>query len=167
MRSLSVNPLKRLLGYILRFFYHKQIHAFKVQLNGHTYFVCARCSGFYLGIIIGFPISFAMLLFFPIFYSLGPIGTTIIAIGLALPAMLDWSTQRLALRESRNALRFGTGLPAGFSLVWYLMSPNGFILKIPVFIGVLLFLVVFGKIDRRAPVESELEEDYETELEES
>ncbi len=164
---MSVNPLKRLLGYILTFFYHKQIHAFKVQLNGRIYYVCARCSGFYLGIIIGFPISFVMFFFFPFFYSLGPIGTTIIAIGLALPAMLDWSTQRLALRESRNALRFGTGLPAGFSLVWYLVSPNGFILKIPVFIGVLLFLVVFGRIDRRTPSESELEEDYETELEES
>ena len=164
---MSVNPLKRLLGYILSFFYHKQIHAFQVQLNGRTYFVCARCSGFYLGIILGFPISFIMLLYFPFFYSLGPIGTTIIAVGLALPAMLDWSTQRLALRESRNALRFGTGLPAGFTLVWYLVSPNGFILKIPVFIGVLLFLVVFGKIDRRTPPESELEEDYDTELEES
>ncbi|MFX1342920.1 MAG: DUF2085 domain-containing protein [Promethearchaeota archaeon] len=164
---MSVNPLKRLLGYILSFFYHKQIHAFKVQLDGRTYYVCARCSGFYLGIILGFPISFAMLLFFPIFYSLGPIGTTIIAVGLALPAMLDWSTQRLALRESRNALRFGTGLPAGFSLIWYLVSPNGFILKIPVFIGVLIFLIVFGKIDRRTLPKSELEEDYETELERS
>jgi len=164
---MSVNPLKRLLGYILSFFYHKQIHAFKIQLDNRTYYVCARCSGFYLGIIIGFPISFAMLLFFPIFYSLGPIGTTIIAVGLALPAMVDWSTQRLALRESRNALRFGTGLPAGYSLIWYLVSPNGFILKIPVFIGVLIFLIVFGKIDRRTLHESELEEDYETEVERS
>ena len=164
---MSVNPLKRLLGYILSFCEHKLIHAFKIQLNGRTYYVCARCSGFYLGILFGFLISFLMLLFFPICYSLGPIGTTIIAIGLALPAMLDWSTQRLALRESRNALRFGTGLPAGFTLSWYLLAPIDFSIKIPVFIGVLIFLVVFGYIDRRTPSESESLENQETQEEES
>jgi uncharacterized membrane protein len=162
---MSVNPLKRLLGYILSFCEHKLIHAFKIQLNDRTYYVCARCSGFYLGIFSGFFISFMMLFFFPIFYSLGPISTTLIAIGLALPAMLDWSTQRLALRESRNALRFGTGLPAGFALSWYLIAPIDFSIKIPVFIGVLIFLAVFGYIDRRTQPESELVENQETQEE--
>ena len=140
---------KRILGGILSFFYHKKIHAFKVQLDDETYYICARCSGLYLGIFIGFPISFIMLLFFPIFYSLGDIGTTLVAIFLALPAMLDWTTQRLALRVSRNGIRFWTALPAGFSLSWYLISPVSFLVKIPVMIGVLLFLAVFFFVDRR------------------
>ncbi len=140
---------KRILGGILSFFYHKKIHAFKIQLDDKTHYVCARCSGLYLGIFIGFPISFIMLIFFPIFYNLGDIGTTLIAVFLALPAILDWTTQRFALRESRNGIRFWTALPAGFSLSWYLISPVSFLVKIPVMVGVLIFLAVFFFIDRR------------------
>jgi uncharacterized membrane protein len=140
---------KRILGAILSFFYHKKIHAFKVQLDDITYYVCARCSGLYLGIFLGFPISFVMLVFFPLFYSLGDMGTTLVAIMFSLPAILDWTTQRLALRESRNGIRFWTAMPAGFALSWYLISPVSFLVKIPVMIMVLLFLVVFFFIDRR------------------
>ncbi|MFX1566339.1 MAG: DUF2085 domain-containing protein [Promethearchaeota archaeon] len=140
---------KRILGGILSFFYHKQIHAFKVQLDGQTYYVCARCSGLYLGIFIGLPVSFIMLFFYPIFYSLGDIGTTLVAVAISLPAILDWTTQRLALRESRNGIRFWTALPTGFALSWYLVSPVSFLMKIPVMVVVLLFLAVFFFIDRR------------------
>ncbi|MFX1509308.1 MAG: DUF2085 domain-containing protein [Promethearchaeota archaeon] len=140
---------KRILGGILSFFYHKQIHAFKIHLDGQTYYVCARCSGLYLGIFLGLPVSFIMLFFFPIFYSLGDIGTTIIAFTISLPAIVDWTTQRLALRESRNGIRFWTALPTGFALSWYLVSPVSFIIKIPVMVAVLLFLAIFFFIDRR------------------
>ncbi len=140
---------KRILGGILRFFYHKKIHAFKVKLDDQIYYVCARCSGLYLGIFIGFPVSFVMLIFFPFFYSLGDLGTTLVAILMAVSAILDWTTQRLALRESRNAIRFWTAIPAGFALSWYLFSPVNFLVKIPVMVAVLLFLGVFFFIDRR------------------
>lgn len=82
-------------------------------------------------------------------YQLGDFSTTIIAILLALPAMLDWTTQRLAWRESRNVIRFWSALPAGFSLSWYLLSPISLLVKILVMIGLLSFLVIFGRIDRR------------------
>ena len=140
---------KRILGGILSFFYHKKIHAFKVQLDDKTYYVCARCSGLYLGVFIGFPISFAMLFYGHFFYSLGDFGTTLVAVLISLPAILDWTTQRLALRESRNGIRFWTALPAGFSLSWYLISPVFFLVKLPVLVAVLLFLAVFFFIDRR------------------
>lgn len=140
---------KRILGGILSFFYHKKIHAFKVQLDDKTYYVCARCSGLYLGVFIGFPISFAMLFSGHFFYSLGDFGTTLVAVLISLPAILDWTTQRLALRESRNGIRFWTALPAGFSLSWYLISPVFFLVKLPVLVAVLLFLAVFFFIDRR------------------
>lgn len=145
----SMSLKKRILGPILSFFYHKETHAFKVQLDDQTYYVCARCSGLYLGILLGFPISFVMLIFFPFFYGLGDLGTTLVAIFLSLPAIVDWSTQRLALRESRNGIRFWTALPTGFALSWYLISPVSFVVKIPVMVGVLLFLAIFYFIDRR------------------
>ena len=140
---------KRILGGILSIFYHKKIHAFKVQLDDKTYYVCARCSGLYLGIFLGFPLSFIMFIFFPFFYSLGDFGTTLVAILISLPAILDWTTQRLAIRESRNGIRFWTALPAGFALSWYLLSPVSFLIKLPVLVAVLLFLTVFFFIDRR------------------
>ena len=145
---------KRILGGILNFFYHKKIHAFKVQLDDKTFYVCARCSGLYLGIFIGFPVSFIMLFFAPIFYSLGDLGTTLVAIFVSLPAIIDWTTQRLALRESRNGIRFWTALPTGFALSWYLISPVSFLVKIPVLVGVLLFLAIFFFIDRRTYLET-------------
>ena len=150
----SVNPFKRFLDLIFRFCEHKEIHAFKVKLNDQIYYVCARCSGLYLGMFSGFPIALLLLFFAPIVYQLGDLNTTIVALLLALPAMLDWTTQRLAWRDSRNAIRFGTALPAGFSLSWYLISPVSFIVKIPVLFGVLIFLAVFGLIDRRPLYES-------------
>jgi hypothetical protein len=90
-----------------------------------------------------------MLFLFPIIYGLGDIGTTMVAVAISLPAILDWTTQRLALRESRNGIRFWTALPTGFGLSWYLVSPVSFIIKIPVMVAVLLFLAVFFFIDRR------------------
>ncbi len=140
---------KRILGGILSFFYHKKIHAFKIQLDDKTYYVCARCSGLYLGIFIGFPLSFVMLIFFPVFYSLGDFGTTLVAVLISLPAILDWTSQRLAFRESRNGIRFWTALPTGFALSWYLLSPVSFLVKLPVLVIVLLFLAIFFFIDRR------------------
>ena len=145
---------KRILGGILSIFYHKKIHAFKIQLDDKTYYVCARCSGLYLGIFLGFPLSFIMLTLLPFFYSLGDFGTTLVAIMISFPAMLDWTTQRLALRESRNGIRFCTALPAGFALSWYLLSPVSFLIKLPVLVAVLLFLTVFFFIDRRTYTES-------------
>ena len=149
-----VNPFKRLLGLIFRFCEHKEIHAFKVKLNDQIYYVCARCSGLYLGMFSGFPIALLLLSIAPVVYQLGDMTTTGLALLLALPAMLDWTTQRLAWRESRNGIRFWTALPAGFSLSWYLISPVSFIIKVPVLFGVLVFLVVFGLIDRRPHYES-------------
>jgi uncharacterized membrane protein len=153
----------KFLGAILSFFYHKKIHAFKVELDGKTYYVCARCSGLYLGILLGFPFSFIMLLYFPIFYSLGDLGTTLVAIFISLPAILDWTTQRLAMRESQNGIRFWTALPTGFALSWYLISPVSFLVKIPVLIGVLIFLAVFFFIDRRTYPEHDDEENQNEE----
>lgn len=153
-----MNPFKRLIGGILSFCEHKQIHAFRIQINSRIYYVCARCSGLYLGIFLGFFFSFIMLLYIPIFFSLGDLGTTLIAVLISLPAILDWTTQRLALRESRNGIRFGTALPTGFALSWYLLSPVSILVKIPVLVAVLLFLIIFSYIDKRTPEVSSQEE---------
>lgn len=149
-----MNPLKSLVSAILKFFEHKKIHAFQVFFDGRIYFICARCSGLYLGLFLGLPIALFMLIFTPIFYSLGDVLTTLIAVLLALPTLLDWITQRLALRESKNWIRFISAFFAGFALAWYMLAPTSFLFKILFLIVVLVLVTLFSRVDRRSPTHS-------------
>lgn len=66
-------------------------------------YLCARCSGIILGFIATSIISFE---------TSNPYLVTL----LALPAMIDWGTQKLGFRESINQLRFVTGFLLGGAL---------------------------------------------------
>ncbi|MEA4957761.1 hypothetical protein SDC9_33944 [bioreactor metagenome] len=72
--------------------------------------VCSRCTGFYLSgfiyIILAFFIAFQ--------YTLN---TTILAIMLLIPFIIDGLTQFLNLRESNNTLRFFNGILGGIGLM--------------------------------------------------
>lgn len=72
--------------------------------------MCARCTGIWLGYVIGFPVA----LFISVPWYLIVI--------LALPALLDGGTQLLRWRSSTNTLRLITGVLAGIGemilLVW-------------------------------------------------
>lgn len=149
-----LNPGKRAVGAVLHFFEHKQEHAFPVHFNGRLYYVCARCSGLYLGVVFGLPLSLVLALVMPSLFHLGDVITDLVCLGLALPTIIDWSTQRLALRESTNRLRFASALLAGFALVLYLLAAVTLIHKILFLFGVLVYVSLFSLIDRRAYPES-------------
>ncbi|MFX1476030.1 MAG: DUF2085 domain-containing protein, partial [Promethearchaeota archaeon] len=68
---------------------------------------------------------------------------------LALPTMIDWTTQRLALRESTNRIRFSTAFLAGFSLDFYLLSVVNSVHKMVFLFVIFGFIVIFSSIDRR------------------
>ena len=72
--------------------------------------VCARCTGFYLGILISFPI-----IFFTLKYLEG-VDLFILGIILLIPMFIDGTTQFFKLRESNNFLRLITGLIGGFAI---------------------------------------------------
>jgi len=77
--------------------------------------VCTRCTGAYLGILIGY-----FILFFRKKKAKGPPnlwGTLV----LSMPMIIDTVTQTLGIRESTNSLRLITGLFFGVALLPFLI----------------------------------------------
>ncbi len=87
-------------------------------VRGHTLHVCARCSALLLGIITAFTFQFYVL-----YIEVTPI-TFFIAFLISIPAAIDWSTQTLELRESRNSTRALTGFLLGYAVGFSLSSLN-------------------------------------------
>jgi uncharacterized membrane protein len=141
--------LKRLVGAILHFFEHKKNHAFQVSFGDRVYFVCARCSGLYGSVVVSFPLVLILHLFVPPVFFTDALITDVFCLCLALPTLLDWTTQRLALRESTNRIRFFTAVLAGFSIEWYLLSFVNMIHKILFLAAIFGFVLVFSAVDRR------------------
>lgn len=80
------------------------------HIKGHQFPVCARCTGFYISIIV-----YCIYAFFNyVDYS---VQLLVIAVLLLIPAGIDGFTQFLDFRESNNALRLLTGLCGGLGLI--------------------------------------------------
>jgi uncharacterized membrane protein len=82
-------------------------------IRGHQFPVCARCTGFYTGLII--------YLVFSRFYGhgYGP-DMLLMSMILMMPAAVDGLTQYFGPRESTNTLRFITGFIGGVGLIIFL-----------------------------------------------
>ncbi len=90
-------------------------HWFTVPLFGRELHLCSRCSG----VVLGFAALKASLLALFVGYYAVPFPTGfIIALLLALPAILDWTTQSLGFRQSNNGLRFTTGFFEGVGVAF-------------------------------------------------
>lgn len=76
-----------------------------LRLKGRHVYLCARCSGTVLGFVAGSIIVLGC----PSLYSVAL---------LALPALIDWGTQKLCLRESTNIIRVLTGFSLGLASRW-------------------------------------------------
>ena len=78
-------------------------------IRGHQFPVCARCTGFYIALILYFTYTY----FAYVDYNT----PLLIFAGILLtPAIIDGLTQFLGHRESNNTLRFITGLLGGLGL---------------------------------------------------
>jgi uncharacterized membrane protein len=71
--------------------------------------LCARCTGFYAGSIIGFPWGVLMA-----YLGMGSIMVLATFLATSSPLVLDGTTQYMGLRRSNNKLRLVTGLASGF-----------------------------------------------------
>ena len=92
-------------------------------IKGHQFPVCARCTGFYTGLIIFLIYDY----FFNIDYSLNLLICSII---LLIPTAIDGFTQLLNCRQSNNTLRFITGVIGGIGLIIFLKIVIQWLLKI-------------------------------------
>jgi uncharacterized membrane protein len=82
-------------------------------IKGHQFPVCARCTGFYTGLVVFLVYNY----FFKLNYD---INTLIISMVLMIPAAVDGFTQYFGSRESTNTLRFITGFIGGIGLIIFL-----------------------------------------------
>ncbi|MBZ9570105.1 DUF2085 domain-containing protein [Methanobrevibacter sp. TMH8] len=80
------------------------------QYRGYYFPVCARCTGFYISMVI----YTLIVMFLAIEYDANMV---ILAIIFFIPSTLDGLSQLLGFRESNNILRLLTGLSGGMGLM--------------------------------------------------
>ena len=92
-------------------------HWFIVKLGRHELRLCARCSGYLIGIftlvIINYFIAITMFDILPIPYQI------FFCLLLVAPFLVDWLSQTMRLREGNNKVRFITGVVAGIGVYLY------------------------------------------------
>ena len=82
-------------------------------IKGHQFPVCARCTGFYTGLVAYLIVN--------LFYS-HPYDFNMLFVSMALmvPVAIDGLSQYFGPRESTNGLRFVTGFIGGVGLIIFL-----------------------------------------------
>ena len=111
-------------------------HWITINIGGRELRVCARCSGVLTGFTLFLGLTFLIDLWF--FYVLPITYQILLCIILLLPAIVDWTTQKIGFRESNNRLRVFTGMFEGFSVVLLALIP------IPLIQKVLIVVLVGG-----------------------
>ena len=85
-----------------------------ISIKGRHLYLCARCTGVWTG----------MMSIFLAFFSVDlPAWLYVLLLAvLPAPATVDWITQSCKLRESRNAIRIGSGFLLGVSWGLFFLS---------------------------------------------
>ncbi|TFG14509.1 DUF2085 domain-containing protein [Candidatus Thorarchaeota archaeon] len=94
-------------------------HCLRLTVFGRSIYFCARCTGIYGGMGLG-------IVFFSVLgISMEPSWLWfLIALVLGLSTVVDWMTQRLSPRKTRNSVRFSTGVMSGLGLAIIFMLAN-------------------------------------------
>ena len=97
-----------------------RMHERSFFIKGHQFPVCARCTGFYISLII----YFIYVYFNFVNYD---VPLLILAVLLLIPSLIDGSTQFFKFQESNNTRRFITGFLGGLGLGIILKAIKWFI----------------------------------------
>ena len=89
-------------------------------IKEHQFPVCARCTGFYVSLVIYFIYTYYNF----VNYNVSLI---VFALILLIPTAIDGITQFYNIQESNNARRFITGFLGGFGLGIFLKAIKWFI----------------------------------------
>jgi uncharacterized membrane protein len=120
-------------------------HYFTLNIFGHKLRLCARCSGYLLGILTS--IFYFNYLSNPlVFLDLGFQQQTCVI--LALPYALDWITQSWGFRESSNPVRLVTGILLGVDLILFSSIGSSLQESRITFVGGVLFVAFIGYLGK-------------------
>ncbi|MCK4365479.1 MAG: DUF2085 domain-containing protein [Thermoplasmatales archaeon] len=125
----KTNEKESVVKIILEFIQHNPRHYIKLDIFGKTICPCARCFGFWIGLLVGFILSI------PIWLGLFQIQNFILIFILAwlftVPVIVDWSSVRLGLRVGKNSVRVSTGFLHGIGvIIYFFVLPAGIIFKV-------------------------------------
>lgn len=101
-----MSGLSKFAGWWLIFLGHHPLdeldHMLCLHARGQKFFLCARCTGQYAGVLAGFLAT-------PYLPGLGTWGLLLLSLLLPAPATWDWFTQLSQGRPSSNWIRIPTG----------------------------------------------------------
>jgi uncharacterized membrane protein len=123
-------------------------HWFSIRAFGKELRLCARCSGVVLGFICSK--SLLTVLFMSLLSVAIPFQTGFItALILALPAIVDWMTQNVGLRESNNPVRIVTGFLEGVGVLLLSLTDISSLAKLLIVSAISVGVVSVGVLMRR------------------
>ena len=119
-------------------------HTIPITIKDNEFRLCARCTGIYSGLFSAIIIE-AVYGYWLFGNSLDPVYSLISSIILATPLLIDWGTQKVGLRESRNSLRVVTGFlfGIGFSLIQFTREIFVWTAIVIAFYASIMFLLIW------------------------
>ncbi|MEM3465725.1 MAG: DUF2085 domain-containing protein [Candidatus Jordarchaeales archaeon] len=110
--KLPSKNIKKFLVFLLSHHTEEYAHrTLRLKIRTHEVRLCARCSGLTLGFFSGI----LVLHFWWWLYITEQVAVALIVL-LLMPALLDWGTQSVLGRESKNWIRVTTGFSLGFGI---------------------------------------------------
>ena len=143
--NVSREKVKKFLLFLLSHHTEEYAHrTLKVRFRGRELRLCARCSGLTIGFILGIIVQFYV---WKWLYVPEPLAMLIVTLFLT-PALVDWGTQSVLGRESKNWLRVATGCLLGFGIGFTRFIELLRLLLLVSFFYVVAVIIVFFRVKR-------------------
>ncbi len=143
--NVSWEKIKRILFFLLSHHTEEYAHrTLRIKFRDRELRLCARCSGLTMGFLLGVVVHFY---FWNRLYLTEPVAILLVVFSL-MPALLDWGTQSLLERESKNWLRVMTGFLLGFGICFIKFISFLTLLVLILTFYVIAAIIVFIRITR-------------------
>lgn len=121
-------------------------HTFYFQFGRTKVYLCSRCSGIVLGVIMSFFFTYLVQQIFNTRFS-SEIAFLVIII-FPVPGLIDWGTQKLMLRKSSTGSRLFTGFIIGVAAHFISLTGKYYFLTLlitTIYFSILIILIFFGQ----------------------
>ncbi|MFX0077067.1 MAG: DUF2085 domain-containing protein [Candidatus Hermodarchaeota archaeon] len=141
-------------------------HTFYFQFGRTKIYLCSRCSGIVLGVIMSIFITYLVQQISNTSFS-SEIAILLVTI-FPLPGLIDWGTQKLMLRKSTTSSRLFTGFIIGVAAHFISFTGDFYFLALTIttiYFSVLIILIFLGQKKLMRKLRKELTQESSEELE--